>query len=67
MLLLWIHLLLLLLSHSGLLLGCHVTHHARPLLRVHGRTPSPPLLVSRLKLSTCALLHLLKLLLDLRR
>lgn len=64
--LLRIHRLLLLLSGGWLLLRCHVTHHALPLLRVHGGRTRTPLLVRRLKLSTSCLLHLLKLLLNLR-
>lgn len=64
--LLLIHRLLLLLSNCWLLLWCHVTHQAWPLLWVHGWSPSTPLLVCWLKLSTTSLLDLLKLLLNLR-
>lgn len=65
--LLLIHWLLLLLGNCWLLLWCHVTHHACPLLWVHGWSPSTPLLVCWLKLSTTSLLYLLELLLNLRR
>lgn len=60
------HLLLLLLGNRLLLLWRHVTHHARPLLWVHGRSPSAPLLVGWWKLPTTSLLDLLELLLNLR-
>lgn len=54
--------LLLWLGNCWLLLWCHMTHHVWPLLLVHGWSPSTPLLVCWLKLSTW-----LDLLLNLRR